>query len=123
MLSERDRRTLAEIERDLCASDPGLARRFESAGARSASRPPRAGWTAAGSADGTAGGRRTSCSPRIRPYALAVLGPLALVTVSALVIAPVLVPLFVCCTICALTVRTLQRWDAQPGSTEAAEDE
>ena len=73
MLSERNRGTLAEIERDLCASDPGLAHWF-----------------------GGLDGRGTRRSERVllitvRQYLLALLGPLLMVIVSALAVTPVLV--------------------------------
>jgi DUF3040 family protein len=42
VLSDRDQRTLADIERRLGASDPGLVRRFESAHVRPEYRPLRA---------------------------------------------------------------------------------
>jgi hypothetical protein len=83
VLGERDRRTPAEIERDLCPSGPGLRRRFESGG-----RGEFASSYGSRRAPGTEGrwseGVLRTTDPAIRPNLLALLGPLLMVIVSAL---------------------------------------
>jgi hypothetical protein len=91
VLNDRDRRTLADIERQLFTSDPSLVRWFESASACAACSPRRAGQAEAGSRKGTAEIRKAPRSRRVRRYLRMLLGLLlVMVLVSALVIASAL---------------------------------
>lgn len=75
MLSERNRGTLAEIERDLCVR-PWLGPLVR--------RPRRTGPPAVRA-------RLAHHGPAVRQYLIALLGPLLMVIVSALAVTPVLV--------------------------------
>jgi hypothetical protein len=105
VLSERDRKILAEIERELSVTDPGLVHRFRSVmvGGICSSRDATAG---ARSTDREDGSRKEPPSAWL--YLLAVLGPMLLVIVSALWIAPVIV---LCCLLLGggLAIRARRR--------------
>jgi len=90
-LNDRDHRTLADIERELRASDPDLVRWFESASVCAACSPRRrAGQAEAGWRDGTPEDRRTPRSRRVGRYDGMLLGLLlVMMLVNALLTGPV----------------------------------
>jgi hypothetical protein len=91
VLNDRDRRTLADMERELRTSDPDLVRWFEFASVCAACSSRRAGQAEAGSRNGTPGNRRAQGSRRVRRYLGMLLGLLlVMVLVSALLTAPFL---------------------------------
>jgi DUF3040 family protein len=87
VLNDRDRRTLADMERELRTSDPGLVRWFESASVCAACSSRRAGQAEAGSGNGTPEDRRAPRSRRVGRCRRVLLG---LLLVMALLTAPVL---------------------------------
>lgn len=113
MLSERDLRILAEIERELWATDPGLVNRFRYVrlGGTGSSHGGPAG---ACSTDWCGGCRKDTSSPRLWQYVLAVLGPLLLVIASAFSFAPVLI---LCCLLlgAGLEIRARRRGKRRSG--------
>lgn len=96
MLSERDRRTLAEIERRLYAEDPGLVRRLEAERSRVHRR---------GGRESTSGRGRARAAA---PYLATVLVPLLLVAVVALEALPLLVEVAVVLALAGLAVRLVR---------------
>jgi Flp pilus assembly protein TadB len=110
VLTEWENSALAEIEKDLCASDPELTCCFTSLWPHGTATTPRAAeLTRPQLLDGTEAGGEPSSSPRVRHVLLAVLGALLLVICIALLLAPIL---FLVC-VWSLTVCSLAAWVVQ----------
>lgn len=91
MLNDSDRRMLADIERHICADDPGLARSFETTGAHLGKR---------------------SCGPRRWPYTAVAIIALVLAGVSLVLALP---DAFLTSAVMAAGAFALRALQAPPG--------